>query len=416
MKKTLTKILCILLAAVLFLVLLPRLDLASVATAETAPRQDAPEAIPQPDAGVNASFTNEPCGDHLVATLQNGKLTITGTGIFYESRQLPWDTCRSEVTSVSLPDGLWGIPYWTFRDTKLTELSVPDTVNNILYMAFFNTPLRKAELGKGLNRIWFRAFGQTQLKELVVRNPDCLVYAGDDSAEDLTSLGSTPASLKVFSKHVGGRGLSYPSKIDEEFNGDDYYYIENFAVKAGCKFYALDVFSDVAEKSFCELPVAWAVGEGITTGASGTKFSPNGNCTRAQVVTFLWRAAGEPNPKSTSCKFKDVDKNAYYYKAMLWAVENGITTGTSATKFNPNGKCSRAQVVTFLWRAAGEPNPKSTSSPFKDVDKTAFYYKAMLWAVEREITAGTSGTTFSPDKTCTRGQVVTFLYRADGVA
>jgi hypothetical protein len=110
--------------------------------------------------------------------------------------------------------------------------------------------------------------------------------------------------------------------------------------------------------------------------------------------------------------FKDVKESAFYYKAMLWAVEQGITTGTSATTFGPNKDCTRGQVVTFLWRAAGQPEPKSTSCPFTDVKATASYYKAVLWAVENGVTSGTSATTFSPGKICTRGQVVTFLYNA----
>ena len=351
MKKTLTKTLCILLAAVLFLALLPRLDLAPAATAETAPRWETPEALPQPKPGVNTAFTNLPCGDHLYATLQNGKLTITGTGYMYEPRQMPWDSCRSEITSVSLPNGLKNIQYFAFRDTMLTELSVPDTVSSVQTMVCYNTPLRKAELSIGVEAIRYHAFGQTPLKELVVRNPDCLVYAGDDTAEDLKSLGDNPTSLKVFSKHVGNRGSYIPSDCDEEYNGDFYYYIENFAAKAGCKFYALGVFSDVPERAFYEIPVAWAVGEGITTGANATEFRPLKDCTRAQVVTFLWRAAGEPKPTSTSCPFKDVSKDAYYYTAMLWAVANDITKGTTATTFSPDKTCNRGQVVTFLYRA-----------------------------------------------------------------
>ena len=140
-------------------------------------------------------------------------------------------------------------------------------------------------------------------------------------------------------------------------------------------------------------------------------FSPNRVCTRAQVVTFLWRAAGQPEPKSTACAFTDVKKNAFYYKAMLWAVENGITAGTSGTTFSPNKTATRGQVVTFLHRFAGEPEPELTDCSFTDVKTTAFYYKAMLWAVEQGITNGTSDTTFGPGRDCTRGHVVTFLCR-----
>ena len=175
-------------------------------------------------------------------------------------------------------------------------------------------------------------------------------------------------------------------------------------------------FSDVKEGSYYYDAVLWAANREpeVTTGVDDTHFYPNRTCSRAQVVTFLWRAKGMPTPYSTTCSFVDVKKTAYYYTAMLWAVESGITNGKDSTHFGPNVECTRAEVVTFLWRAAGEPEPKSTTCPFKDVKTTGYYYKAVLWAVEKNITAGTSATAFSPSKTCTRGQVVTFLYRAYG--
>ncbi len=172
-------------------------------------------------------------------------------------------------------------------------------------------------------------------------------------------------------------------------------------------------FTDVAESNFFYEPVLWAVDNGITSGVSATRFAPNDPCTRAQVVTFLWRAAGEPQPTSTKNPFTDVKASAYYYDAVLWAVEEGITTGMSTTSFGPNSPCTRGQVVTFLHRATGETEPESTRNPFTDVKETGFYYDAVLWAVENSITTGTSATKFSPNQTCTRGQVVTFLYRAD---
>ena len=141
-------------------------------------------------------------------------------------------------------------------------------------------------------------------------------------------------------------------------------------------------------------------------------FSPGAGCTRAQVVTFLWRAAGEPQPKSENNPFADVQKGQYYYKAVLWAVEKGITTGTSPTTFRPDQTCTRGQIVTFLWRYFGEPEPKTGNNPFEDVKDSDYFYKAVLWAVENGITTGTTATTFRPEQTCTRAQIVTFLYRA----
>ena len=152
---------------------------------------------------------------------------------------------------------------------------------------------------------------------------------------------------------------------------------------------------------------------GITKGTDDTHFSPDGICTRAQAVTFLWRAAGSPAPRSRTVPFTDVPVGSYYYDAVLWAVENGITKGTSDTMFSPNATCTRAQIVTFLWRAAGSPEPKSMSS-FSDVSADSYYAKAVAWAVENGITTGTGDGKFSPDATCTRAQSVTFLFRAIG--
>ncbi|MBR7033609.1 MAG: S-layer homology domain-containing protein [Clostridia bacterium] len=170
-------------------------------------------------------------------------------------------------------------------------------------------------------------------------------------------------------------------------------------------------FVDVPEGEYYTDAVAWAVANGITNGTDETHFSPKNGCTRAQVVTFLWRAAGEPEPTSTKNPFVDVKSDAYYYKAILWAVEKGITNGTDKTHFSPSATCTRAQIVTFLWRAAGEPKASSSKNPFADVSKTDYYYDAVLWAVEKEITTGTDKTHFSPKATCTRAHVVTFMFR-----
>ena len=171
------------------------------------------------------------------------------------------------------------------------------------------------------------------------------------------------------------------------------------------------VFVDVAEGSYYEEAVDWAVKNGITTGTGNNYFTPDGICTRAQAVTFLWRVAGSPTPKTEAMPFEDVLDGSYYYEAVLWAVENGITVGTSATTFSPELTCSRAHIVTFLWRAADSPSVK-TDNPFTDVAADAYYIDAVLWAVKHKITVGTTLSTFSPDEGCTRAQIVTFLYRA----
>lgn len=169
-------------------------------------------------------------------------------------------------------------------------------------------------------------------------------------------------------------------------------------------------FNDVKPGDYFYDAVNWAVEKGITTGASAATFSPNASCTRAQIVTFLWRASGSPDPKTASNPFTDVAANAYYCKAVLWAVENGITTGTSATTFSPNAPCTRAQGVTFLWRANGS-KAASAAASFTDVASDAYYAPAVAWAAEQNVTGGVGNGLFSPDTTCTRAQNVSMLYR-----
>ena len=168
-------------------------------------------------------------------------------------------------------------------------------------------------------------------------------------------------------------------------------------------------FADVPANAYFADAVKWAVDKGITNGLSDTMFGPYESCTRAQIVTFLWRAAGSPEPKTAS-SFTDVPANAYYAKAVAWAVENGITNGMTETTFAPNATCTRGQSVTFLYRAL--KGSAGATSSFVGVPTNAFYADAVGWAVSGKVTDGTSNTTFSPDDNCTRGQIVTFLYRA----
>ena len=168
-------------------------------------------------------------------------------------------------------------------------------------------------------------------------------------------------------------------------------------------------FTDVSAKAYYFDAVAWAVKNKITSGQSDTLFAPDASCTRAQMVTFLWRANGSPEPTVTELPFTDVAADAYYAKAVLWAVENGITTGTSDTTFDPDGVVTRAEAVTFLWRSAG--NPAAEGKLFADVESTKYYAEAVRWAVANGVTKGVSDTSFAPGSACTRAQIVTFLYR-----
>ena len=178
-------------------------------------------------------------------------------------------------------------------------------------------------------------------------------------------------------------------------------------------------FTDVKQGDYCYDAVKWAIGKDITKGTSATTFSPNSSCTRAQIVTFLWRAAGKPTVSASArCPFTDVypSMGSDYYNAILWAVNKGITTGTSTTTFSPNATCTRGQIVTFLWRYEGKPLAGTSRNPFTDV-KTSMgndFYSAILWAANRGVASGTTSTAFSPNSTCTRGQAMTFIYRDMG--
>ena len=178
---------------------------------------------------------------------------------------------------------------------------------------------------------------------------------------------------------------------------------------------AYNPFVDIRMKDYYYDPILWAFFHNpqITKGTDAAHFSPNQTCTREQVVTFLWRAAGCPEPTSTNNPFKDVRTKDYFYKPVLWAVETGVTQGIDSDRFGVNQPCTRGQVAAFLWRTAGEPEPETTENPFKDVRTKDYFYKAVLWALERNITKGTDATHFSPNEACTRGQIVTFLCRAD---
>ncbi len=170
------------------------------------------------------------------------------------------------------------------------------------------------------------------------------------------------------------------------------------------------LFKDVPANAYYYEAVKWAQEKGITGGIGNGLFGPNDPCTRAQIVTFLWRAAGSPEPETRAMPFTDIPVGSYYYDAVLWAVENDITKGTSDTTFSPNMTCTRAQIVAFLWRSEKSP-AAGTANPFADVKSTAYYADAVLWAAKEDITKGTTNTTFSPGADCTRAQIVTFLWR-----
>lgn len=169
-------------------------------------------------------------------------------------------------------------------------------------------------------------------------------------------------------------------------------------------------FTDVPVGAWFSAPVVWAVEQGITSGTSPKTFSPKASCSRAQFVTFLWRAAGSPAPENTECPFDDISPKKYYYQAAVWAEENGYVKGIKERRFGADVNCTRGQAMTILWRYSGSPNV-SVYLPFNDVPNDAYFYAAVRWAYKNHITSGTSANMFSPEKSCSRAEMVTFLYK-----
>ena len=204
------------------------------------------------------------------------------------------------------------------------------------------------------------------------------------------------------------------AKVTATGNNTYTFVMDNAAVELKVLFLRENnPFLDVNETQFFYDSVLWAMEEGITSGISANAFGPLDHCNRAQVVTFLWRAAGSPAPQNEKNPFTDVASGSWYTDAVLWAVENGITNGLTATTFGPTAVCNRAQVVTFLHRAKGSPAPTQKENAFTDVQAGSWYEAPVLWALENGITTGATATTFNPAGQCQRAQVVTFLYRAD---
>ncbi len=326
----------------------------------------------------------------------------------------------------------------TLTANAALTLGAPEisAVNAFEYKEYYGTVVVKIPGGSAVTDLGAFSLDLTQEPPVAVTNPELLAFRGSLSGLEATGVVATKTEGDVISIDLDKNGA-----FDIAVNGAcEFSVLETCSVGGEKKFTlnaaaiaAIDEvyfpeyygeitiklpgnavtnpFVDVPADQYYYDPVMWALEKGITNGTDATHFSPDATCTRGQVVTFLWRAVGSPAPGSSTNPFTDVKSGDYYYDAVLWAVEKGITNGTSETTFSPDQGCTRGQVVTFLHRFEGTPTPGSSTNPFVDVTGSAYYYNAVLWAVEKSITNGTDATHFSPDSTCTRAQIVTFLYR-----
>ena len=340
--------------------------------------------------------------------------------------------CTS-LKNVTLSVNLSSIGDFLFEDCwSLETIDIPNKVSSIGNSAFSNcTALSTVYLPKSILTIGNAAFRYCD-------NITDVYYAGSEAEWNEIDFTFYNESLTNATIHYGGTAHTHsytaavtaPTCTERGYTtytcsvcGDSYKgsyvdplghdYKNGTCTRCGVKdpnYKPQADFTDVAPGSYCYDAVQWAVANGITKGTDKTHFSPNAGCTRGQVVTFLWRAAGEP-VVSGNVGFVDVAPGSYCYEAVKWAVANGITKGTDATHLSPNATCTRGQVVTFMYRAEGEP-AVGGSNGFVDVAVSSYCYEAIKWAVANGITKGTDATHFSPNATCTRGQVVTFLYRA----
>ena len=351
--------------------------------------------------------------------------------------------CKN-LKSITIPDGVTTICERTFYDCiALKSVIIPDSVTKIGYYAFRNCKqLESLYISDSVTEIGADAFESCNnltlmcsCRNLVVQDyavaNNIPLISEHDYKDTVIAPGCTEQG---YTDHTCSRcGDSYVDNYVDALGHDwdqGTVTTEPTYTSPGVRTFTcnrcgmteaeeipplemVNPFVDVKEGKYYYNAVLWACyySPQITNGTDETHFSPSKDCTREQIVTFLWKAAGAPEPSSTNNPFTDVKSSKYYYKAVLWAVQNGITNGISADKFGVGQPCKREQVVTFLWKTAGAPDPETTENPFTDVKEGKYYYKAVMWAVENKITSGVSADKFGVGQTCTRGQIVTFLYK-----
>ena len=334
-----------------------------------------------------------------------------------------FEGCTS-LKTISIPSSVKTFYNAPFAGSGLANVTIPNGTTTIAAGAFREMPnLTSVSLPTSVTSIERTAFGDcNQLSDVY--------YCGDqngwnqvsidpsnvlgDDYEDL-SFGTNKALINA-TVHYGHRWSDWTVTTSPTLEAEG----EQVRTCTTCGTTDTEVlsklpcpFTDVANpKSYYYDAVLWAVDNGVTTGTTATTFSPDSPCNRGQIVVFLWRLAGQPTAANRNNPFTDVKESDYCYEAVLWAVENGITNGATSTTFAPRRTCNRGEIVTFLWRYAGKPKAQNQKNQFTDVKNGSFCYDAVLWAVENKITLGKTKTHFEPKSTCVRGQAVTFLYRA----
>ncbi len=305
--------------------------------------------------------------------------------------------CTS-LTSVTIPEGVTSIGEWTFGScSSLKNVTLPETLTSIGDGAFYSChSLASITIPAGVTSLGGSLFLDSGNSLHTIRFEGSAPNIAERAFYGVTANAYYPANDDTWTEEVrqdyGGKLTWIP------YTGEP----------------LINVFSDVQYGKYYYDAVLWAYYSGITKGTDDTHFGPNKTCTREQIVTFLWKACGSPEPASSSNPFTDVKAGKYYYKAVLWAVEKGITSGVTADKFGVGRPCTREQAMTFLWKASGSPRPASTDNPFTDVKAGKYYYDAVLWAAENNITDGVGNGLFGVGRPCTRGQIVTFLYALMG--
>ena len=356
-----------------------------------------------------------PAAKGLPACGGSVEFTITGKGLTNGITIKANDSIQATTTGTDTKQKA----ILSFPANTDTENEVVYTITNSLDSSFTSTVTVAKQSSGGSNGGGSNGSGDSSTCSVIVaetKNGSVAASAKTAVQGDTITLTVTPAAGYVLDTLTVTDMNGKEVKLTEQ-NGkytftmpaSDVMVYANFKAVSADK--PVNPFTDVPSGVYYEDAVIWAVSKGITSGTSATTFSPNASCTRGQMVTFLWRAAGSPKVSGTN-PFSDVSADAYYYDAVLWAVKNGITSGTSATTFAPDATVTRGQTVTFLYRAAGSPAASGFS--FSDVSSDAYYANAVAWAVQQNITSGTGNGQFSPDADCTRAQIVTFLYRFMG--